>query len=331
MKRGGPEHPKTKRLSAILKIPKYQAVGILESVFNFTALYAKRGDIGKWTNAEIAAAIEWQGDPDALINALADARWLDRCTKHRLLVHDWEHHCDQTAERSDEVRKQGFAKLFTAESTPMLGDASIQLAKTIPPKPSPEPSPEPSPKPSPKSSPESSPVAGATKLEKSASPIPVVDESAIPPDRKWCRRFSDTINLDRDEADAFYDHHTARGWVLSGGKKMVDWKAAMRTWKRLGKKFSGEHLDDGWRPLRGKAAIEHSQAMDRAFMEKDPAGYVHRELSATQRDKGTVPRWWARRWNITQAKLDEYGVTLGDESTETFDPEKHPSYPPEAA
>lgn len=34
------------------------------------------------------------------------------------------------------------------------------------------------------------------------------------------------------DAEHFHDHYTARGWILSNGKKMVDWKASVRTWEK---------------------------------------------------------------------------------------------------
>ena len=34
------------------------------------------------------------------------------------------------------------------------------------------------------------------------------------------------------DPEAFIDYYEARGWYLSNGKKMVDWKAAVRTWER---------------------------------------------------------------------------------------------------
>jgi hypothetical protein len=109
MKRGAPDNPKLKRLAAILQRPRYQIVGIMESIWHFCAYYAKRGDIGKWSNAEIAAAIEWDGDAEMLVNALIDTRLLDENNEFRLLVHDWHEHADQTIQRSEEVKKLGFA------------------------------------------------------------------------------------------------------------------------------------------------------------------------------------------------------------------------------
>ena len=36
------------------------------------------------------------------------------------------------------------------------------------------------------------------------------------------------------DAEYFVDYQEARGWVLSNGKKMKDWKATIRTWERNG-------------------------------------------------------------------------------------------------
>ena len=36
----------------------------------------------------------------------------------------------------------------------------------------------------------------------------------------------------RMDADAFFDHFSASGWVMKGGQKIKDWKAAVRNWER---------------------------------------------------------------------------------------------------
>jgi len=123
MKRGTPDHPKTKHLIQLLGIARYEAVGILESLWHFAANYAKRGDIGKWSNREIAAALDWRGDPEALIEALTEAHWLDPSDEFRLTIHDWPDHADQTVQRCEEVKKLGYAsknyKMLANASQPM--------------------------------------------------------------------------------------------------------------------------------------------------------------------------------------------------------------------
>jgi hypothetical protein len=107
MKRGTPEHPKTKALANILNIPWAHAVGILELLWHFTAKFAPQGDIGKYSDLVIAQAVGWQRPtgrrgvtPECtLSDALVEAKWLDRDPERRLIVHDWEDHMDQSVER----------------------------------------------------------------------------------------------------------------------------------------------------------------------------------------------------------------------------------------
>ncbi len=124
MKRGTPDHPKTRMLQSKLGVKRWEAVGILESLWHFAAQYAKRGDIGKWSNEEIAAAIEWEGNPDELVAALVASKYLDESSEFRLLVHDWETHADQTVARADEVKKLGFAKEKLANPSIIPANAS---------------------------------------------------------------------------------------------------------------------------------------------------------------------------------------------------------------
>lgn len=94
MKRNTPDHPKMKSLAKKLGIPKYAAVGIMESLWNFTADYCPDGGIGRYTDDQIAESIGWDGSSLELISALAEARWLDQAGEFRLVIHDWPEHAD---------------------------------------------------------------------------------------------------------------------------------------------------------------------------------------------------------------------------------------------
>lgn len=93
MKRGTPNHPKVAALAAELQIPHYAAVGILEMLWQFAAIYAKSGAIGKHDDDAIAKCIKWDRSPSELIRALCARHWLDEHPKYRLLIHDWAEHC----------------------------------------------------------------------------------------------------------------------------------------------------------------------------------------------------------------------------------------------
>lgn len=94
MKREAIDHTKIKRLCRRLRIPRYQAVGILETLWHLTAKEAARGDIGKLSNEDIALSLDYQEDEDELIECLTACGWLDIHPEHRLVVHDWIEHVD---------------------------------------------------------------------------------------------------------------------------------------------------------------------------------------------------------------------------------------------
>lgn len=79
---------------------KMIAAGALEMLWHLTAREARQGNIGKIPNERIALAIGWKGNPEKLISPLVKYGWLDEHPVHRLLVHDWHDHAD------DSVRKQ---------------------------------------------------------------------------------------------------------------------------------------------------------------------------------------------------------------------------------
>jgi len=110
MKRGTPEHPKTRILTEKLAAPTYAACGILELLWHMTARYAPRGDIGRFSDAAIADHLDWKGNPELLVAALVDSGWLERDVTHRLIIHDWKDHCEQSAKRWCERNKVDFVK-----------------------------------------------------------------------------------------------------------------------------------------------------------------------------------------------------------------------------
>lgn len=100
MKRGTPDHPKTRKLARGLDISISHAVGLLECMWHFTARYAIQGDIGKHTDEAIAEAMYWTSSAKALIGALISFGWLDIDDTHRLLVHHWYEHADQSVKKT---------------------------------------------------------------------------------------------------------------------------------------------------------------------------------------------------------------------------------------
>ena len=73
------------------------SIGILESLWHWSARYAIQGDIGKWSDNVIAKGIGWSGDSHELIKALVESRLIDSVgAPHRLVIHDIQQHADNT-------------------------------------------------------------------------------------------------------------------------------------------------------------------------------------------------------------------------------------------
>ena len=54
----------------------------------------------------------------------------------------------------------------------------------------------------------------------------------IPPTVEQIKAYCDERGSYWIDPEHFIDYYEARGWILSNGKKMVDWKAAVRTWEK---------------------------------------------------------------------------------------------------
>jgi hypothetical protein len=83
---------KFRMLKRRLGKPLYAVAGILELLWITTQVDAVDGSIGKLSNEEIAAALEWDGDADFLINTLIETGWIDTDSEFRLVIHDWSDH-----------------------------------------------------------------------------------------------------------------------------------------------------------------------------------------------------------------------------------------------
>lgn len=96
MKREGYTHVKFKQAARDLGIPLCYLHGIIGDIWMETTLHFPAGDIGRYSNEQIAIAIDYPDDPDVLINTLIKHKLLDAIPeeKGRLYIHDWHEHCD---------------------------------------------------------------------------------------------------------------------------------------------------------------------------------------------------------------------------------------------
>jgi hypothetical protein len=109
MKRGGPQHPKLRALARELEIDLSHAVGLAECLWHFAMSYALRGDVGRFSNADLSDAVGWTGVADRLIGALVVVRLIDQSEEHRLVLHGWSEHCDEAVHMALSRRRERFA------------------------------------------------------------------------------------------------------------------------------------------------------------------------------------------------------------------------------
>lgn len=87
-------HPKTKRLARLLGCSMPSAIGHLHLLWWWATDYAADGDLSAFPPEELADALLWDRDPQALIDGLQQARFLDG-----LQIHDWDDYAGRLAER----------------------------------------------------------------------------------------------------------------------------------------------------------------------------------------------------------------------------------------
>jgi hypothetical protein len=74
------------------------------------------------------------------------------------------------------------------------------------------------------------------------------------------------IGLSLLDVDEFYDHHEARGWI-SGKSRIVDGRAALRTWKRMKSEFT-KRRKFGKQPQRTSEDDEYDTFMAQRASDK---------------------------------------------------------------
>jgi len=144
MKHGTIRHPKLLALAAALELRPYEALGLLEALLDWTYDFAARGDVGRFSDAQIAQGIGYPGDPSRMICALVDAHWLDPCACARLVVHELADHAPWSWKRTLERRLIDFASpVAPAGAQPGATMAHQKRPMAVPPTPTPAPTPAP--------------------------------------------------------------------------------------------------------------------------------------------------------------------------------------------
>lgn len=108
-----PNHHKIPDLADALDVSQAQAVGHLVMLWCWCFNYVKDGNLTGIKPRSIARSCGWSGDPEAFLQGLVDAGWVDS-DDDELLVHDWQEYGGKRlrqgaahAERMRESRSKG--------------------------------------------------------------------------------------------------------------------------------------------------------------------------------------------------------------------------------
>ncbi len=209
MKREATSSTKMKKLSRRLKMPLYACVGLMELLWHLTAREAPQGDIGKLSNESIAIGIDYDGDQDVLIDVLLECGWLDESDEHRLVIHDWSEHSDDTVDnklaRAGKCYADGMMprmrKLSNKERDLLCGkfgwsaDGELQNAFSEHEKPLPGVVPEPVTSTPPSSVREAiSPSRSPSAVNELAEAVALLDELAVPSDQGTKQVVADALH-----------------------------------------------------------------------------------------------------------------------------------------
>lgn len=88
-------HPKTRKLARLLGVSRVAVVGHLHYLWWWAMDYADDGDLGRFTDVDIAVGCEWEGDAGEFVAALIEAGFVD-ADRH---IHDWHEYAGKLVTR----------------------------------------------------------------------------------------------------------------------------------------------------------------------------------------------------------------------------------------
>lgn len=218
MKTGTSRHPKIADLCIKTGLQKWQAVGLLECIWEFACEFSPQGDIGKWTDEQIAEAIGFREDPRKIVANLVESGWLDTDSKHRLVIHGWEEHCPRFIKQRLIYKGLTFIR---ADSRPFAqsGADSEHKPKQFQP----------------------NPTKGQTENNDEVKTQRRTSKTFIQPTIEELKEYIKEINANIDP-ESFIAFYESNGWKV-GKNPMKSWKAAVRTWDINNKKNNIEYYN----------------------------------------------------------------------------------------
>lgn len=127
-------HPKTKKLSRILKISNQEAVGYLIFLWSWACDYAKDGILEE-LKEEIEDGCDWRGEPSVLLDALIQSRFIIDTEEVGLVINDWDEYgkkCFDKKQQNNERQKKYREKKSNGDITVMSQESNNYVTVTSP-------------------------------------------------------------------------------------------------------------------------------------------------------------------------------------------------------
>jgi len=201
-------HRKTVRLKAKLGECAYW---LMPRLWSYAAEHQPDGDFSDYSAEEIAEFIGYQGDAQAMLQAMLDACFFDATSMH---LHSWEDH-------------NGYHASFSARAKKA---AEARWAK------------QPSPTPPSKTGQDKKGIERKGKETSIASRMLVASRKPFKaPSIEDCQDIAIKTGLGADDGEEFFDHWEQKDWLVRPRQKLANVDAAMRTWKRNKEKFANNN------------------------------------------------------------------------------------------
>jgi len=228
-------HPKMLRLATRVRVCRPQVIGHLQYLWWWTLDYAPDGNLSPFSAQELAAASEWNGDPDLWLAALKETGWINE-DGH---LHDWQDYAGklvqertQAKERMRTFRERQRELRARSTNVRVTCDKHSEVANPAPPGQGPE-----------------HPIAGSGAYVH--PPWPTLDE---------CRIVADLRGIPGRVAEQWWLEHDARGGLDKRGQPLGRWQSSLlafaATWRANEEKDAQRYSSA---PRNGRAAPEPQQ------------------------------------------------------------------------
>lgn len=128
VKKGTEALLKFRNLQDLLGLDVWECEGLLSALWRVTAANCPAGDIGRFTDEHVAQGIGWRRcEPEKLMQALIESRWIEPSKAHRLIVHDWPDHCEDSVHKGMARRGLYFANGERPKMTRLSADERAEI------------------------------------------------------------------------------------------------------------------------------------------------------------------------------------------------------------